>query len=236
MAFSRKVRTQAINSIGTFAQHAIKFHASPALTAEDIYKALVKPEHVEHLAQTDKLVGVVQRHSRVSIPADVPNSMDKVSLHMAFVGGSLDKLLPEYTRNGFHTRSVLTEQIAAWVDRRYYIGAGFANVREVFLHLDDYLSTPAQVKFYFDGVTSILDRHEDTQAMANKLREPKFPGKLPALPREVRDAAIEATKFLAQMALLPSGEPDTTPFGVHLFVEDFGFQKLSWKQDLVRIP
>jgi hypothetical protein len=239
MVFSRKVREKVLESISNFTAHAVKFHTTPVITQEQIYHALVKPEHLEGLAAADHLVGPVQSHLYVWPVHKIPGAKDgdTVKLRIVFVGNTLKKILPVYTHEGFHSEAdpVLMAQIDAWLERRFKIGLGFANVREVFRKLDGYLATPTQMKFYFEGITTLLDRSDDTKTHANKLRETKFPGKLPSLPTELRHAALEATRFLSQMLLLPSGNPEPTDGACRFLVDDFGYRTLPWLDNPTKI-
>jgi hypothetical protein len=232
MVFSRKVKEKVLESISSFTSHAVKFHTTPVITQEQIYHALVKPEHLEGLAAADRLVGPVQSHAYVLPTLKIPGAEEgkTVGLQIVFKNNNLKKLLPGYTREGFHSEAdpILMAQIDAWLDRRFKIGLGFANVREVFRRLDACLAAPTQMKFYFEGITALLDMSDDTKTHANKLRETKFPGKLPSLPIELRHAALEATRFLSQMLLLPSGDPEPTDGACLFQVEDFGYHSLPW--------
>lgn len=208
--FSRK-KTQAINqTIKTLFDRVIAHHtAPPELTPNDIYHLLVRPEHVTKLREVDEVVGRVQTHRDVGFL--MRSSGIQIGLQVSFAE-PLHRLIPAYISAGPHKDAdpELLAEVQAWVDRRVEIGMAFAKVKELFRVLNWRLSNPAQMKFYFEGIITLM-RSSDMEAQAMKLMGGAFPANIPSIAPELRALGIEATKTLSRFLLLPEEIPPASP-------------------------
>jgi hypothetical protein len=223
MAFSNKRLMALKESALRLYERAIAHHCVTSFTNDEIYYAMVNPDHVPKLREVEGLVGTVQRHSQYSLSAPQPFTNTRLTMHFA---DAITRLLPAYCSTGFQEaadRDVM-EKIEAWMQRRYYIAQGFTKLNIVLEELDRKLNNPAQLRFYFNGIVALLRMNEDSLVLANKLEAATFPGRLPSIDPELRQAGLDSSKFLSQMLLLPKETPN--PSAVMFTVEEFGFEKV----------
>jgi hypothetical protein len=204
-------RAQAIKkSLENLFHRAIRYHSAPELSSQDIYRMVVKPSDMARLQKIEaeiddfELQGLSRELQYISVDMPMPNgNRSAVSIHML---KPMRGLLPAYSLMGMHDEEPPHPGVSAWLERRFEIGVKFARAGDAFDMLNRKFSSPAQMKFFFNGVLALIemcDEDETSKKLADCLRDVPMPKTWPSISRELRDGGLEATRTIANALLFP---------------------------------
>jgi len=235
--FSKKKTEKIQQAISNLFSRALEHHKSPAIEHDRLYRALILPEHIDLLENTQKLVGKLQSHTSLPLKMKLTNKHEvKMSLYFSSSnGGTFDKLMPEYA-SVFHGKAE-PEVVAAWqewVDDRYKIGVDFAHIKSIFAILNRDLKTVTQMGSLFNGLAAVMG-HEDLKNDAHKVRTAIMPNNMPAIAPELREGSRRATQLIANYLLLPEKATNIGGPSVSFSSYNMGQITFPWSNQRVNV-
>jgi hypothetical protein len=227
--FGKKLKDIS-DSMDKLRDRMILQHLSPPITREQIYEALVRPEHMSALREADKVCGVIQRHT--SAQANIKITGGKMVTVAFIFSEQLERLLPAYAHIGFHEDASreLREAVTAWAERRLSISENFTVAKAALRQLNNHMSSLSQMRIYFPGILALINMTGDPvmQQRAAKVADAPVPASLPSIDPELRQALMDATKLIARAMLLPTEAPAQREVSLRMSI--FGHSvELPWK-------
>lgn len=201
-------------ALKTLFQRAVKYHAAPdGITNEDVYNMLVKQEDQARLRFIEGELGELQiqgfsrNHNTIDSSITLPNG--EITRFQMTLATPLVCLLPSYAGAGLLGDTDMPgeqrEKIQAWVNTRFNVGVRFAVAWAAISALNSRLDTRQQMKFYCDGIVTLMDMSDELKDHADELRElMTMPKNLPSIPPELHREAIKATKTIGWARLFPA--------------------------------
>lgn len=220
-AFTDKKLDLIQKSIETLYDRAILHYASPQITNDEIYNMLVDADDKADLQNAENIIdrlgiyGLARSLNNISptidLPAEIPGEKIELSIYLE---EPIKRLLPAYAATGFRniTPQVKTK-IDDWVKTRYTIGCSFSGMWQYVRHMNHVCENPGQIKFYFKGLTSLLEMTDDKvlKAMADRLNQQQLPKSYPRITRAHQDAGKEYTRAVAWAMLFPKDGAASQP-------------------------
>lgn len=219
--FSPKKEALLKNELGKLYDRAIRQHRTPDLSPDNIYRMLVRRDHIPRLLEVDGLVGAIQTHSTINTTGSTNGHSARLGINFS---QPLERLMPAYISQGFCADALPehVELVQNWLDRRFKIGLVFSRAAKLFDYLNKKLNTPTQMMFYFNGILPLLEANVDTQKVAAKVREAGVPSSFPSISPEARRMGVEATQEIARAMLLPNDPPPPAAVTFLVTKETFG--------------
>lgn len=232
--FSRRKEDYIYSALSALKNRMVEHHRSPPITTEQVYEALVRPEHQHKLREIDQLVGVIQRHASASTKIPLPNHSGLIGVAFLF-SSSLNRLLPAYVQNGFHEHANrdLVDEVTSWVKRRFEIGASFALAKAAFRKINREITNMSQMRIYFPGILALMNMtgEESLVARAAKYAEAPTPSSLPNLHPELRRTLMDTTKLIARAQLCPAEPPPRGEVTLAIGFGSMGNIEMPWDRE-----
>jgi hypothetical protein len=187
------------------------FKANPIrMTAAEYMAAFINPEHIAPLEQVREIVGdVSSTYHSASLYAMLGDKPTKVSLSISF-NRRAPTILPRYTAEQFSPTCPpeLRRRFEVDVQRRIRDGYSFGTAWDCLEWLNGECKSTHALAFLFPALPILLrdtDTNEEsaTTKLAFKLDGLSKAPALPAIPREVKQRALELSELVSATSLLP---------------------------------
>ena len=206
--YHHRMRTNIINSLRALS--VTYFERMPLiLSPEDFIAAFINPEHVEKLKDVEELVGRIGRDAfEASISTGPHNLRTRV-----FFGAKAPIILPRYVSRGLQPTCPdnVRAKIDHWAAERISAGFAFGDIHDGINYLNEVSQDVRAMAMMIPCLPLIMasisdDEEAKTTIKARKLANDKSFGKLPRLPREVRDRLREASSIVNSVTLLSEAQ------------------------------
>jgi hypothetical protein len=192
------------------------FERMPLVLAPDEFiAAFIAPEHVTTLRQVEELVGHTGGTSaRFTVPVDGKCDL-KVTVDF---GMRPPIILPRYISGGVQPTcpDEVSQKIMHWVNERVDFGYAFGDAADALNALNDVCVDVRAMTAMLPCFTTIMagisdDSEAKTTKRAQSLNHNKSVGRLPRLPRQVKDRLLEVSAIVSSVSLLKDAPIPETP-------------------------
>lgn len=186
------------------------------LDPDEFIAAFIAPEHVEKLQDVRELVGHVGRDA-ITTNIAPRDGMGVPGWSITF-GFRPPIILPQYVTHGLQPTCPdhIHEKIIAYIDERMRFGRAFGDALDALRELNSICEDAETITILMPCfpviVGSISDDSEaKTTKRAQKLAQSKRVGKLPRLPRQVKDRLQEVSSIVNSVSLMRDAPIPETP-------------------------
>jgi hypothetical protein len=201
------------------------------LTDQEFIAAFIHADHIQKLREVQELVGGVKQSGVVTTLST--SRGDKVVVYTAFGQNVPPTLIPSYVGGGMTETCPdgIAQKITDWADRRIELGNAWSDAYTCLDYLNskcDSADTMARLLPCLPYVMSQIDDRQDarTTKAARKLNESTRIGRVPAIPRDVKDRMHEVSGVVSSYALIKDNEPAALP-RTHCSLESHPYQTRS---------
>lgn len=177
-------------------------------THQEFLALFAPPEHWDILNMAASIADVAtnggSHHSTLSHESLL--AIGCKTAHLNFYVSQVKGIAPLMPRNAIVLKDIspeTMEKITSWVIERAHSKLMFNRVRKLLWWFNSSCQNAHQIRAIWPTIIALAADHEDTQAIANDLRDLKPPKTLPRLPAEVKTACVGTSGLVAAAGLLP---------------------------------
>lgn len=185
------------------------------LTPDEFIAGFIAPEHVPTLREVEELVGHIGT-SGTSQSYHV-EGMRTLDVIVAF-GQRAPIILPRYVSSGFQPTcpDEVRQKVLAWVKERVEFGYAFGDAYDALNELNEICADTRAMAAMLPCFTAIMagisdDSEAKTTKRAQHLSQNKSVGRLPRLPRQVKDRLLEVSAIVNSVSLMKDAPIPETP-------------------------
>lgn len=189
-----------------------------ALTPDEVEHLIIKPEDRKILRDAYDLLYPRGNNSYTTVPFHVALAGVEDAVEISLVSRTgFPFLIPNYAQNRHAAwvpeQSDVVERIRKWTAHRIEQGIEWGRVLDVITYLNQFCSSPQQMRFYFPGIVTVLVNSGDVplEKLGNKLRTARTPSDFLSLTREQKEYIAQANTTLATAQLFLSNTPPSQP-------------------------
>jgi hypothetical protein len=177
------------------------------LTDQEFIAAFIHADHIQKLREVHELVGGVKQSG--SVTTLWTSRGDKVVAYATFGKGVPPTLMPSYVGHGMAETCPddIAQKITDWADQRIELGNAWSDAFACLDYLNskcDSADTMARLLPCLPYVMSQIDDRQDarTTKAARRLNDSTRIGRVPAIPRDVKDRMHEVSGVVSSYALI----------------------------------
>lgn len=218
--YSRRIMETLVVSLDSIARQY--FDRMPIILSNDEFVlAFVREDHVPKLKEVQELVGNVGRMgttTKLSVTGEgVEGSMN---CNINFASSTPPVLLPNYIMHGLSPDcpGPIREKIESWADERVKLGFMFGDAMDALEYLNgvcpDARTLSTLLPCFPIIMSNVSDDAESPAAKrAQKLAHNRSVGRMPKLPREVKDRLQEISSVVSSFSLMRDSPIPQLPKG-----------------------
>lgn len=193
------------------------------LTPDEYISAFIQPDHVSKLREMEQLVGFTGSLGSYATIESAAGNRGEVTVNF---GGRPPVILPQYVRYGMQPTCPddVRMKIEAWFDERIKLGAAFGDAYDALRYLNEYCDRAETMAlllpcfpYLLSKTTAGTEKQEQRKLKrAQALQSKKSVGRMPKIPRHVKDRMQEVSSVVSSFSLMEDSPVPTADKGYAL--------------------
>lgn len=204
--YSWRILDSLINGVRSTASRLLDNY-NVKISGDEFVQTYIKPEHVEPLRTTQKIVGLVGSTSVLT--SFTLNDGKTTSIYITFAGGKPPIIIPNYVTEGptEHAPAEVMARISEYAEERVRLGRLFGDAIDALHYLNDACGNANAMGVMFPALptlfSSVASNDDDPNAKrGRRIADAKSFGKLPKLPRSVTNRILECSNLVLNTMML----------------------------------